>query len=81
MGNKNQKARDNVVQVQADTINLGLTEETVRNIISIEKQKALKEVELVVTEVALKRLNEYTERLINKLVKYEMLQAFLDPAI
>lgn len=76
MENKNQKARDNVVQVQADTINIGLTEETVRNIISIETQKALKEAELVATEVALKRLNEYNETLINKLVKYEMLQAF-----
>lgn len=61
MENKNQKARDNVVQVQADTINLGLTEETVRNIISIETQKALKEAELVATEVALKRLNEYNK--------------------
>lgn len=81
MENKNQKARDNVVQVQADTINLGLTEKTVRNIISIETQKALKEAELVATEVALKRLNEYNETLINKLVKYEMLQAFSDPAI
>lgn len=81
MESKNQKARDNVVQVQADTINLGLTEETVRNIISIETQKALKEAEIVATEVALKRLNEYNETLINKLVKYEMLQAFSDPAI
>ena len=70
MESKNQKARDNVVQVQADTINLGLTEETVRNIISIETQKTLKEAEIVATEVALKRLNEYNETLINKLVKY-----------
>lgn len=81
MESKNQKARDNVVQVQADTINIGLTEENVRNIISIETQKTLKEAELVATEVALKRLNEYNETLINKLVKYEMLQAFSDPEI
>lgn len=81
MESKNQKARDNVVQVQADTINVGFTEESVRNIISIENQKTLKEAELVATEVAQKRLNEYTETLISKLVKYEMLQAFSDPAI
>lgn len=81
MESKNQKARDNAVQVQADTINFGVTEETVRNIISVETQRTLKEAELVATEVALKRLNEYNETLINKLVKYEMLQAFSDPEI
>ena len=81
MESKNQKARDNAVQVQVDTINVGLTEENVRNIFSIEAQKVLKEAELVATEVALRRSNEYNETLINKLVKYEMLQAFTDPAI
>ena len=70
MESKNQKARDNAVQVQADTINVGLTEENVRNIFSIEAQKVLKEAELVATEVALRRLNEYNETLINKLVNY-----------
>lgn len=61
MKSKNQQARDNAVQVQADIVNIGLTEENVRNIISIETQKTLKEAELVATEAAQKRLNEYTK--------------------
>ena len=51
MESKNQKARDNAVQVQADTINVGLTEENVRNIFSIEAQKVLKEAELAKKQI------------------------------
>ena len=76
-----QKARDNSLQIQTNNLNVGLTETDVRNILSNEKELILKEAEIIAIDTAQKRLDDYAEILIPKLVNNEMLQAFANPAI
>lgn len=80
MGNS-QKAGQNSIQLQAEVVNFGMSEDDIRSIISIEQEKILKEVQLIAEETVRVRLKEYSEVLISKLVKYELLHAFADPAI
>lgn len=81
MPSKNQKAGDNATQIQAGLIQIGIDEKRVREIIKEENQLALKEKSIIAEETALKRLDEYTNVLVPKLVKAEMLEAFTDPSI
>ncbi len=76
-----QKARNNVKQYQISNINIGLTPDEVRNIIREENEMLLNSSRIVATEVAQKRLDNYTEILIPKLVRAEVLDAFRQPEI
>lgn len=76
-----QKARDNVNQYQISNINIGMTLEDVRNIIREENELLLNNSRIVATETAQKRLDNYTDVLIPKLVKAEVLEAFRQPEI
>lgn len=72
-----QKAGDNSNQFQIATINVGLTQEEVRKIIKKENELLLIEYKIIALEVAQKRLDDYTDVLIPKLVKAELLTAFV----
>lgn len=76
-----QKAGKNSNLINAETINIGLTEERVREIIKTEKKAILKELELVSKKEADERLDRYTDILLPKLVKAEVLDSFNNPAI
>lgn len=76
-----QKARDNTTQISADTVKLGIDEKRVREIIKEENQLALREMKIIAEDTAIKRLDNYTNVLVPKLVKTEMLEAFSDPSI
>lgn len=77
----NQTAKDNAIQVQADTINVGLTEKEVREMMLDEGKRILAESKLIASDIALKRINDYIDILIPRLVKSEVIQAFSEPSI
>ncbi len=82
MNNKStQKANDNAIQIQADTVKLGLTEEDVRAMMIYEGKRILAESKLIASDVAIERINAYIDVLIPRLIKAEIIQAFSDPAI
>lgn len=79
-----QESGDNSQQFMANTVivnNNGLTEEQVKTIIRNEISNVLKENQLVASDIAHERLNEFGNILLPKLVKSEMLDAFKEPAI
>ena len=76
-----QKARDNTTQISVDTVKLGIDEKRVREIIKEENQLALREMKIIAEDTAIKRLDNYTNVLVPKLVKTEMLEAFSEPSI
>lgn len=79
-----QESGDNSQQFMANTLivnNNGLTEQQVRAIINGEIANTLKENQLVANDIALKRLNEFEDILLPKLVKNEMLDLFKEPAV
>lgn len=76
-----QNAKDNAIQLQANTINLGLTEKEVREMMLDEGKRILSESKLIASDVAFERINNYIDTLIPRLVKSEVIQAFSDPAI
>lgn len=76
-----QKAGDNSTQVQAGLVQIGIDEKRVREIIKEENQLALKEMSLIAEDTAIKRFDNYTNILVPKLVKAELLQSFSDPSI
>lgn len=79
--NSNQKAGNNAKQFQIATLNVGVTQEEVRNIIKSENELMLVKSKIIASEIAQKRLDDYAEVLIPKLVKSELLSAFNDPEI
>lgn len=76
-----QKAGNNATQVQADIVQIGIDEKRVREILKEEKQIALKEMSIIAENVAQGRLDNYTDVLVPKLVKAELLDQFSDPKI
>ena len=76
-----QNAKDNAIQIQADTVNLGLTEKEVREMMIYEGKRILDESKLIASDVALERINAYIDILIPRLIKAEIIQAFSDPAV
>lgn len=76
-----QKAGDNSTQIQADIVQIGIDEKRVREIIKEEKQLALREMRVIAENVALGRLDNYTDVLVPKLVKAELLDQFSNPKI
>ena len=79
-----QESGDNSQQYMANTLivnNNGLTEQQVRAIINSEIASTLKENQLVANDIAQKRLNEFEDILLPKLVKNEMLDLFKEPAV
>ena len=78
---KTQKAGNNVNQYQIETINVNVTPEDVRDMIKRENELLLANSRIVALETAQKRLDNYTDVLIPKLVKAEVLSAFNEPEI
>ncbi len=79
-----QESGDNSQQFMANTLivnNNGLTEQQVREIINSEIANTLKENQLVANDIAQKRLTEFEDILLPKLVKTEMLDLFKEPAV
>ena len=76
-----QKAGDNSTQVQADLVQIGIDEKRVREIIKEENKLALKEMSIIAEDTAIKRFDNYTNILVPKLVKAELLESFSDPSI
>lgn len=76
-----QKAGDNSTQVQANLVQIGIDEKRVREIIKEENKLALKEMSLIAEDTAIKRFDNYTNVLVPKLVKAELLQSFSEPSI
>ena len=74
-----QVARDNAMQFKAETINIGLTLEEVKKIIKEENELLIANSRIVAAETAQARLNDYTDVLIPKLVKAEVIEAFEQP--
>ncbi|MDD4796089.1 MAG: hypothetical protein PHG03_06050 [Bacilli bacterium] len=81
--NQTQKAGNGAQQIQVETVivNNGLTELQVREIIKSEIDKTLKENQIFAEDIARKRLDTYTDVLLPKLIKANMLDAFKEPAI
>ena len=79
-----QESGDNSQQFMANIVivnNNGLTEQQVRAIINSEITKTLEKNQLVANDIAQKRLNDFENVLIPKLVKTEMLDLFKEPAV
>lgn len=76
-----QKAGDNSTQIQSNLVQIGIDEKRVREILKEEKQRVLKEIAIIAENVAQRRLNNYTDVLVPKLVKAELLDNFSDPKI
>lgn len=77
----NQKAGENAIQLQANTINIGITEKEVRDMMLDEGRKILNESKLIAQDVAFERINDYINILIPKLVKSEIINSFSDPSV
>ena len=77
----NQKARDNAIQLQANTINIGITEKEARELMLNEGKRILEESKLIASDTAFKRINYYINTLIPKMIKYEVMNAFSEPSI
>lgn len=80
-GNNTQEAGNNATQIQANTINVGLKESEVRDIVSNEIKYALGEMRLLAVEETDKRLNNYANVYIPKLVDNALLDSFAKPQI
>lgn len=76
-----QKAGNNSTQVQTNLIKIGIDEKRVREIIKEENQNALKQMSIIAKKTAIKRFDNYTNILVPKLVKAELLESFSDPSI
>ncbi len=76
-----QQARDNSQLFQISTVNIGITPEELKSIIRQENELLLSNSKIIATREAQKRLDNYTETLIPKLVRSELLTAFSEPAI
>ena len=78
-----QKAGDNSTQIQVEKIenNYGMSVQEVTQIVKSEIDIALKENSLVAETVARKRLNEFSEIFLPKLVKSNLIECFSEPAI
>lgn len=79
--NQTQKAGANATQIQTDLVQIGIDEKRVREIIKEEKQQALEQMKIIAYETADKRLDDYSNVLVPKLVKSEILESFADPSI
>ena len=76
-----QKAGDNATLFQVSTLNVNLTPKEIREIIKKENELLLANSKIVASETAQKRLDNYTDVLIPKLVRAELLSAFNEPEI
>lgn len=79
--NRKQEAGDNSTQIQAEVIQVGIDEKRVREIIKEDNLSTLKEMSIIATDEALKRLTDYTNVFVPKLVKMQLLESFSDPEI
>lgn len=81
--NNMQKAGRNSIQVQVDKIenNYGTSSDCIMLIIKSEIEKALKDNALVAEDIARKRLNEFSEIFLPKLVKSNLIECFSEPSI
>ena len=75
-----QRTGDNSISLQANNINFGITETEVREIIREENALLLENAKIIAASIAQKRLDNYTEVLMPKLVKAELLSVFNEPA-
>lgn len=76
-----QKAGDNSIQFQAETIQVGIDEKRVREMIKEENKIVLQEMSIIARDTAIERLDNYTDVYIPKLVRANLLASFADPAI
>lgn len=76
-----QKSGNNSTQFQINELNIGLTESELRDIFSKESELLLKEAQIIAEDIARKRLADYTNILLPKLVKSEMLNSFSEPSV
>ena len=75
-----QKAGDNSLQVQAETVVVGIDEKRVREIVDEKLQISLQDFSNEANQTAMQRNGEFGKRLINRMVDEDALQAFADPA-
>ena len=81
MANKlSQKAGENSQQYQIENYNIGMSQEEIMNYISKENELVIANCNIIARDVALERLNQYTETLLPKLVRAEILSAFSEPS-
>lgn len=79
-----QEAGSNSQQFMANTLiinNNGLTEKQLSTFLKNEIENTLRENQLLANDIALKRLNEFKDIFLPKLVKNEMLDIFKEPEI
>lgn len=77
---KSQKAGINSQQYQIENYNVGMSQEEIMNYISKENELIIANCNIIARDVATERLNQYTETLLPKLVKAEILSAFSEPS-
>lgn len=77
-----QRAGDGSNQIQADIVNVyGIDESKVREIIRYENMNMINQMTSIAQETMMNRLNDYSNVLVPKLVKAELLDSFADPSI
>ena len=74
------KAGDNSVQLQANTIVVGLNESRVREIVDERLQIALKDFSVEADKTATQRSGLFNEKLIYRMATENLLPAFADPS-
>ncbi|MDR0397868.1 MAG: hypothetical protein LBH36_01635 [Candidatus Nomurabacteria bacterium] len=75
-----QKAGDKSLQVQAETIVVGIDEKRVREIVDEKLQIALQDFSKEANETATNRNGKFNKKLIDRMVKENALSAFADPS-
>ena len=81
MESKQQKARDNVLQLQVETMNVGLSKLDVENMLKQERELLMRDMQLLAIEEMDKRLSIFGNIALEKIVKAEVTNSFSDPAI
>lgn len=81
MESKQQKARDNSLQLQVENINVGLTETEVENMLKRDRELLMKDMQILAIGEMDKRLSMYGDVALKKIVKAEVINAFSDPSI
>lgn len=77
---QSQKAGSNSLQLQAQTVNLGIDEKRVREIVDEKLAVALQDFSNEASQVATQRNNQFNKKLVERMVSADALQAFADPA-
>ena len=81
MESKQQRARDNALQLQVENLNVGLSATEVENMLKRDRELVMKEMQIIAKEEMDKRLSAFGGIALERIIEAKITDAFADPAI